>query len=267
MPDGLTVDDLVAAFRELGLRPGDDVLVHGSLSSLGHVEGGAGAVCEALVRAVSPGGTACCPTITGHRRYSRANPPRFSPEDGCWTGAIPEAMRKRPDAIRSLHPTHSVACVGPRARDLAAGHERSWTPCGPDSPYVRLARSGGRILFIGCDLECNTTFHSVEELAGLGYVCQKTPVDAVVLTPGGEETISMKIHLYGPERNFSRAAPLLEEAGALKRGKVGEADCLLVESGPMVELVLGRLREDPEFLLAAPEHGKGWAGKEIDPED
>ena len=125
MSDGLGVAELTAGLRELGLAPGDDVLVHSSLSSLGRVDGGAQTVCEALVRAVSPGGTVCCPTITGSRRYSKSIPPRFSVDDPCWSGAVPEAMRHRADAVRSLHPTHSVACVGPRAAELTCGHERS----------------------------------------------------------------------------------------------------------------------------------------------
>jgi len=267
MPDGLTVDDLTRALRELGLRAGDDVLVHSSLSSLGHVDGGAAAACEGLVRAVSPGGTVCVPTLTGSRKYSAENPPRFSASDPCYTGAIPEAMRARPGAVRSLHPTHSVACVGPRAQELAVGHEDCATPCGEGSPYVRLARSGGKVLFIGCDLEVNTTFHSAEELAGLDYVCQRTPAKATVLAPDGEKTVSVRLHRYGCSRCFSRAEPLLEEAGALRRGTVGEASCMLVDSGPMLELVLAKLREDPEFLLADSERRKGLAETTVDPED
>jgi len=267
MSDGLTVDELARALGALGLGPGDDVLVHSSLSSLGRVDGGAATVCEALVRAVSPGGTVCAPTLTGSRVYSAKNPPRFTPDDECYTGAIPEAMRARPDAIRSLHPTHSVACVGPRAAELARDHELCETPCGEGSPYVRLAHTGGRVLFIGCDLEVNTTFHAVEELAGLGYVCQRTLAELTVVTPDGERTLRMKLHLYGPARCFSRAAPLLEDAGALRRGTVGAADCILIEAGPMLELVLAKVREDPEFLLADDERGKGWPEATIDPED
>lgn len=260
MPEPLGLEELVAGLRELGLAAGVDLLVHSSLRSLGRVEGGAGTVCEALVRAVSPGGTVCVPTLTGRRELTAANPPRFTPDDRCWTGAIPEAMRHRTEALRSLHPTHSVACVGPRAAELVRDHELSPTPCGEGTPYLRLARSGGRILFIGCTLESNTTFHGIEEELGLGYVCYEDTVDAVVLTPGGEKTITTRIHAHGPgpARCFSAAGPLLEEAGCLRRGTIGAAECILIESGAMVEIVSRRLREDPEFLLADSERGKGW---------
>lgn len=263
----LTAEEIVRDLARLGIGPGQDVLVHSSLSSLGRVENGARTVVEALVAAVSPGGTVCVPTITGSAKYSRLNPPRFAPSDPCWTGAIPEAFRRASGAVRSLHPTHSVACIGPRARELVLGHEHSLTPCGEESPYTRLARTGGRILFIGCTLESNTTLHGVEETAGLGYVCQAPLVEAQIALPEGGRTVRIRIHTHGcgPARDFGAIGPLLERAGALRRGKVGGADCILVESGPMAELVLERLREDPEFLLARDERGKGWPTASVDP--
>ena len=162
---------------------------------------------------------------------------------------------------------HATGEGGVCREELARGHEDCATPCGEGSPYARLARSGGKLLFIGCDLEVNTTFHAAEELAGLGYVCQRTPARATVLSPGGEKTVSVRLHRYGVARRFSRAEGLLEEAGALRRGAVGEARCILVEAGPMLELVLEKLREDPEFLLAESERGKGWPEAAVDPED
>ena len=58
-------EDIVRGLGELGLRPGDVVLVHSSLSSFGYVEGGADAVIDALLDAVGPEGTVMVPTLTG----------------------------------------------------------------------------------------------------------------------------------------------------------------------------------------------------------
>ena len=46
--------ELVKSLRELGLGKGDAVLLHSSLISLGHVEGGAEAVIKAITTSVSP---------------------------------------------------------------------------------------------------------------------------------------------------------------------------------------------------------------------
>jgi len=86
------------------------VLVHSSLSSLGCVEGGADAVIDALLDVLGPGGTLVVPTLTGTESLSAENPPRYDPDaTPCWTGRVPETLRRRPGAMRSLHPTHSVA--------------------------------------------------------------------------------------------------------------------------------------------------------------
>src|ERR1700722_11593714 len=45
-------DQLAAELRSLGLRPGQDLLIHCSLRQVGHIEGGAAALLDAL-RAVS----------------------------------------------------------------------------------------------------------------------------------------------------------------------------------------------------------------------
>lgn len=64
----VTAAQTCADARRLGLGPGAVALVHSSLSRLGHVVGGAEAVVDALLEAVSPGGTVLFPTLTGSQR-------------------------------------------------------------------------------------------------------------------------------------------------------------------------------------------------------
>jgi aminoglycoside 3-N-acetyltransferase len=101
----------------LGVRRGGVLLVHSSLSSLGFVAGGAHTVIGALRMALGPEGTLVVPTHTWDRpgRGDFAFDVRSTPS--C-VGVISETFRAMPEAIRSLHPTHSVAAVGPMARDL-----------------------------------------------------------------------------------------------------------------------------------------------------
>jgi len=56
-PEPVTVESMASDLRALGVEAGQTVLVHGSLSSLGWVCGGAPAVVDALQRVVSPDGT------------------------------------------------------------------------------------------------------------------------------------------------------------------------------------------------------------------
>jgi aminoglycoside 3-N-acetyltransferase len=245
--------DIVEGLTKLGMGQGDAVLVHSSLRSFGYVDGGADAVIDALLETVGPSGTIMVPTLTGSEKLSVKNPPIFAPSaTRCWTGRIPETFRKRPEAIRSRHPTHSVAAIGKDAEYLTRGHERCVTPCGIGSPYWKLAVIGGYILFLGVGLGCNTTFHTVEELANAPYHMQPEWVDAKIINDDLRvEVVRVKIHLYGPERDFERMEPTLLSRGIMKLGRVGRADVRLVRAKPMIDLALRFLESDPKFLLKA----------------
>lgn len=65
----VTRESLVAGLRCVGLRAGDNVVVHSSLSRLGHVEGGADAVIDALEEVVTADGTLVMPTFSLHTIY------------------------------------------------------------------------------------------------------------------------------------------------------------------------------------------------------
>lgn len=250
MPSTITKDDICAGLRQMGLRPGFQVLAHSSLSSFGYVEGGAEAAIEALLESISPGGTVLVPTLTGSEALSPANPPVFDPQNTpCWTGLIPETFRHRPDAVRSLHPTHSVAAIGPDAAALTAEHVDSLTPCDELSPYGKLAQSArGYILLIGVDHESNTTFHHIEELAGVSYHMQPGLARARILTPQGETVRHILLHRYGTPRHFGVMEPLFIERGIQVNGAIGEATVRLVNARGMVQATLAAMRANPHIL-------------------
>jgi aminoglycoside 3-N-acetyltransferase len=110
--------DIEDGLKKIGLSKGDVVAVHGSLSSFGRVEGGAETVVDALLDVLGAEGTLVVPTFTyGLDVYD----PKESPS---MVGAISEAVRKRTNALRSLHPTHSVAAIGELADVVTEGHEK-----------------------------------------------------------------------------------------------------------------------------------------------
>ena len=247
----ITRQEIVSGLQKLGLEAGAKVLVHSSLSSLGYVEGGADAIIEALIEAAGPRGTVLVPTLTGSEALNADNPPFYDPsETPCWTGRIPETLRQRPNAIRSLHPTHSVAAIGPNARALTRDHELSVTPCGPDSPYGRLAQAGGSILLLGVTHSVNTTFHHIEEIVGVPYHMQPGWVAARVKTGDQVQTIHLMLHRYGPRRCFERMEPVFRERGIQRDGQIGQAHVRLIDACRMVEITRQALLQDPTLLLA-----------------
>ncbi len=248
----ITPTTLAAGLAALGLPAGAAVLVHSSLRSFGHVEGGADAVIDGLLAAVGPAGTVMAPTLTGSEALSPANPPIFDPAaTPCWTGRIPETLRLRPGAVRSLHPTHSVAALGADAADLTAGHARSVTPCDELSPYGALARrAGGYVLLLGVDHESSTLFHHVEELAGLAYHMQPGFAEAIQIVDGVAHKRPIMLHRYGASRCFSRLEPLFSALGIQRTGQIGAATVRLVHAAEMVAAALAAVRADPRILLS-----------------
>ncbi|MFT5091013.1 MAG: aminoglycoside 3-N-acetyltransferase [Candidatus Latescibacterota bacterium] len=79
-------------------------------------------------------------------------------------GLLPELARRQRDAVRSLHPTHSVVALGPRAQDLVGEHHLDIYPCGRLSPYYKIAECEGSIIGLGVDVDVLTSVHCVEDI-------------------------------------------------------------------------------------------------------
>ncbi len=248
----VTQDKILHDLRGLGIKPGSSVLVHSSLSSIGNVAGGAESVIAALLDAVGPGGTVLFPTLTGAESDGPQHPPHMDVvRSPCWTGRIPETARLRPDAMRSLHPTHSVAAIGAMKEEFTTGHETGVSPCDEQSPYYRLIRAGGLILLLGVDQECNTTLHCCEEVAAVPYHLQAETTEGIVTDQiGARHIVTNQLHEWRWERDFSQVDQWLAGIGALRIGKIGQATARLISAPRMADQVLMRLRSDPLSLLS-----------------
>ena len=178
----MTEQGIRRALRSLGLK-GRAVCIHSSLSSFGHVAGGAHAVVRAFLE---EGCTLLAPTFSSafevtpppHLRFERngwdyGRPPApGSGPGGVYVsettevdrdmGAIPAAIVSWPGRIRGQHPLDSFTAVGPRAAALASGQ----TPSDVYAPLAALARMGGRVLMMGVGLERMTLLHLAEKEAG-----------------------------------------------------------------------------------------------------
>jgi aminoglycoside N3'-acetyltransferase len=154
--DFLTAYRIAADLSALGVQPGMDLFVHSSMKSIGPVLGGPSTIIDALLSVLGPHGTLLAPTFNHH--HARIFNPLLTPTTD---GAIPDALWRRPDARRSLHPSHSVAAIGPRADDYLRDHLTNgvWSET---SPIGRLIRNGGSILSIGVGHDRTTAYHVAE---------------------------------------------------------------------------------------------------------
>jgi aminoglycoside 3-N-acetyltransferase len=247
----VTVVELASDLHTLGLAPGDAVLVHSSLSRIGCVTGGAPAVVEALLQAVGETGTVAAPTFpfTGSMLAYLQSDTLFDAEQTpSKMGAITEAVRLHPRAVRSLEPTHPVAAIGPQAQWLTETHADSVGSCDEQSPFYRLGQIGGKVLLLGVDFRSCTLLHTAEELARVPFIDFKKRFIARGRTRGREYLQSLYCHSAPIPANFPAIEPLLAEAGLLRGGEVGQAECRLFPAGPALELAIAHLRRDPYML-------------------
>jgi len=213
----------------IGLRSGDAVVVHASLRAVGL---DANEVIDALLEAVGPDGLVVMPTFT----YDNES---FAPDLPGRTGALAEVFRCRPDALRSAHPTYSVAAVGRGAAELLEGHEQAGAT-GSDSPLGRVAASGGYVLLLGVGQTANTTVHVGEFHAEAPYL--DIPFDPGWPPHGADR-------FPGCSRAFGAIERPLRERQAIRDGKVGGALAQLVPGAAVIEVTVELLRADPAALL------------------
>ena len=128
-PRPLTVARLLEEFGRIGLRKGQTVLVHGSLSSLGWVAGGPVAVIEALLAALGPTGTLVMPSHS--------------------------AENTEPSTWGNPAPTTSFTALGPHARAITEDHALE-EAFGERSPLARLYDLDGYVLLLGVGHDSNS---------------------------------------------------------------------------------------------------------------
>lgn len=254
----VTQSSIVAALRQAGIAPGDALLVHSSLKSFGQVDGGADAVVDALLEAVGPVGLVAVPTMSHCSLRPPSPDPDYLPlvyhpaKTPSRVGLITETLRRRSGAVRSLHPTHSVAALGPEAHDMARFH-------GPDShfgrhtPYGWLVRRGAKIVLMGVKMNANTLLHAIEELADMPSL-----LDNVALVEGPDGSVQQVLLRGAPlghrdfysSKRISKAEVALRDRHLVLDFTIGAAQCMLVNAQEQ-ELVLMRevFGKQPDILF------------------
>jgi len=161
-----TPADLQRALLQLGVLPGDVLMVHSAFDRFLGFHGGPVDVIRALQEVVGPGGTLMMPTIPFQGtavEYARGEPVFDARQTVSRMGLITEVFRRAPGVVRSVHPTHSVAVWGSKADAIIAGHELADTPCGRLTPYAKLLDYDAKILLAGVPASTMTFCYFVAE--------------------------------------------------------------------------------------------------------
>src|SRR5262249_46981051 len=142
--------------------PRDGVLVvHSAIAPLSRRGLRAEAIIEALIEYMR-GGNLLMPTMTW-RTVTPEHPHWDDVETPSHTGVLTEIFRTRYAIGRSIHPTHSVAGLGPAVPLLLSRHHIDKTPVSANSPYGLMRDYEAYVLMIGVGLETVTAIHLPEE--------------------------------------------------------------------------------------------------------
>ena len=259
----LTREMLKDALAGLGVKTGDVLLVHASLSACGYFAGGAEALIRGVTDAVGPDGAALFPTFTrpyiylgtslnkgwNYRPYDPAVPSQI------WTGSVPRVLlEKFPEAKRSRHVTHSWGGLGAKAESCLAAHGPTDPPASENSPMGKALELGGKVVYIGSGLAPSTFLHYLETVCRSAFL--QSAVCRVKDPDGSLRTVLIERHLPGHRDFYRKDAENCKffvravQAG-LKIGEVpfGMNKIQLIDLRDFYEIGMKLMHDDPRVLL------------------
>ncbi len=217
----LAKHDIHDFLQSSGIRRNDTVLIHTSMRALGGVENGCDGLIDGFISYLNEG-LFLVPTHTW-ANVGVNNPVYDVKTTVPCIGALPTVAAFRPDGVRSLHPTHSVAAFGKNAAEFVRGEENCQSPCPPNGVWGRLFDVNAKILLIGVGLNRNTYIHAVDEMLDLPHRLAD-PIPLTILDGDGKKRdILYCKHGNTGSSNFGNYRIPLEKCGALTYGTLGNA--------------------------------------------
>ena len=241
------INDLLA----IGIKKGDTLLVHSSLSKMGYLKDGPKTFVDALLTAVGETGNILMPTSPNavfQLNYIQNTPFFDVTTSPSKLGAITEYFRTLPNSVRSLSPTEPVSAIGPLADYFTKDHFNQLTPYNKNSPFYKVGEQNGKILYIGVTLDnAGTSLHTLEdEIVDFKYpVYYPTTFDFTVIDKAGQNhKVNTKVHNpeWSKKRKCDGLIPLFESENVLKKVKIGKADTLLVDANGFFKTMVNQYK-------------------------
>src|SRR4029077_11234189 len=221
-----------AALRPILKRfgvPSDGVLiVHSAIATLSHRGYRAEAIVDALIGHMR-NGNLFMPTMTW-RTVTPENPNWDEMKTPSHTGVLSEIFRTQYASVRSIHPTHSVAGLGPAARLLTSRHHVDNTPVSGNSPYGLMRDYETYVLMVGVGLEACTTIHLPEETIDVDFYVRPAETAALYACRDRHGTVHQvwaRRH-QRLSRDFNQFGPPLLAHGKLKVGSIAGCPFVIV---------------------------------------
>ena len=237
----VTQTTIQKALRRLGLKKGNMVFAHTSLSWCGYIAGGADTVIAAFLNVLGKEGTLALPTFTcsfvGSPPYDRETSPSGM-------GLISETFRKRKGVKRSEHPTHAVGAIGKRATWLVKHHPPEENPLIKEGPFGKLYRASAAIVMF-CRPGPNTIMHA-GELWGGAPLPQK--LQAGYMKDGKRREVTLRSSPWHTTA-FDSVYDLLRRRNQVREVILGENPILAMDARDVIDASLDVIRENPNATV------------------
>lgn len=250
----VTKKDLRLGLDHLGLHVDDCVIVHSSFKSFGTVEGGPLTVVGALLETIGEQGLLMMPTY-GHTENENGDLVPLDPATSViTTGIVPATLAQDPRGYRGLHPLYSITYAGRHADELARENERLMFPYGLNQPFHVLLRERGFMLLLGVGNASNSAIHMLEEICDPPYLQEKKSQAHLTIKdffamPIAKQRESLQHHRAGPQRDFTRLDPLLEQNGSVAQTRIGNSVVTLIPLLTVQRVLEEAMKKEPYFLV------------------
>lgn len=236
----MTKDKIKEELLKLGLEREMKILVHVSLSKIGHIEGGAETLIAALKEIVSENGVITLPAYNSYNDYK----PKLS--------VVSEVFKKQSDTIRTNQVIASFALWGKEKEKIAANVEYTQEglsfEAGEKSTLARLYQNGGWSLMLGTDYSTCTILHLAENRADWQSKIIFTDEYVFPDEKNGEKKILFKDVAYQSEDFYeigkSFEAIYQNDTAAFRSGKVGKANCKLINQRIFVDFAVNWINQN-----------------------
>ncbi len=241
----VTKQQLINDLKRLGVCKGDHLAVVLSLKKVGYVKGGPDVFIDALIEIVGSEGTIMMNTHTpGAPIYKIDEKFVFDTKSTpCWTGIVPETLRKRKEATRSNNPMYSVTAIGKKAKYLTHNHLN----CSAYIPYSRLTIINGKYLSIGLGNKLVAIRHQAQRQASLHQIITR-PIGIKYKDFQGKNKLF--VSNWAPcTKKIEELTPIMKNAGILQTGKIGNSQALISSAKELSEFLTDKLKKDPTLNL------------------
>jgi aminoglycoside 3-N-acetyltransferase len=161
-----SLDDIKNYLDAIKLDKNQIILIHSNLFAFGLIEGGVTGVLNLLLKWVGESRTIVMPAFSYTNSQETVWRQQESPSK---SGILTENFRKLSGVIRSIHPIHSIAAMGPLAKEIT--DRISDSSFGERSPfeYLRHTNAYNLSLGVGFPMGGASYLHYPEELLQVPY--------------------------------------------------------------------------------------------------